>query len=37
MEYVEGFPLKSPLLVEKALEYAPQIASALDAAHTLAI
>src|SRR5712691_873743 len=34
MEYVEGAPLKGPLPVEKALEYAAQIAGALDAAHT---
>ena len=34
MEYVEGQQLKSPLPVEKALEYARQIAGSLDAAHT---
>ena len=34
MEYVEGSPLKGPLPLDKALEYAAQIASALDAAHT---
>jgi len=34
MEYIEGQPLKGPLPLEKALEYAAQIASALDAAHT---
>src|SRR5260370_31618815 len=34
MEYIEGAPLKGPLPLEKALEYAGQIASALDAAHT---
>jgi serine/threonine protein kinase len=34
MEYVEGTLLKGPLPVEKALEYAGQIAAALDAAHT---
>src|SRR5712691_11653968 len=34
MEYVEGAPLKGPLPVEKALEYAAQICNALDAAHT---
>src|ERR1700722_12442609 len=33
MEYVEGTPLKGPLPVEKVLEYAAQIAGALDAAH----
>ena len=34
MEYIDGDPLKGPLPLEKALEYAGQIASALDAAHT---
>src|SRR5438445_9482319 len=34
MEYVEGAPLKGPLPLDKALEYAGQIASALDTAHT---
>jgi eukaryotic-like serine/threonine-protein kinase len=34
MEYVEGSPLKGPLPLDKALEYAGQMASALDAAHT---
>jgi serine/threonine protein kinase/Flp pilus assembly protein TadD len=34
MEFIEGTPLKGPLPPEKALEYAGQIASALDAAHT---
>jgi len=34
MEYVEGSPLKGPLPLDKALEYAAQIASALDTAHT---
>jgi serine/threonine protein kinase len=34
MEYVEGSTLKGPLPLDKALEYASQIASALDAAHT---
>ena len=34
MEHIEGDPLKGPLTLEKALEYAGQIASALDAAHT---
>src|SRR5687767_14750756 len=33
MEYVEGTPLKGPLPVQKAVEYAGQILSALDAAH----
>lgn len=33
MEYVEGSPLKGPLATEKAVEYARQVLSALDAAH----
>ncbi len=33
MEYVEGSPLKMPLPAEKAVEFADQILSALDAAH----
>src|SRR6202140_4957354 len=33
MEYVEGTPLKGPLPLEQALEYAVQICDALDAAH----
>jgi serine/threonine protein kinase len=33
MEYVEGQPLKGPLPVERAVEYARQILHALDAAH----
>jgi len=33
MEYVEGSPLKMPLQMERAVEYADQILSALDAAH----
>jgi serine/threonine protein kinase len=33
MELVEGTPLKGPLPVEKAVEYAGQILDALDAAH----
>ncbi len=33
MEYVEGAPLKGPLPVGKAVEYAGQILDALDAAH----
>jgi serine/threonine protein kinase len=33
MEFVEGAPLKGPLPIEKAVEYASQILEALDAAH----
>src|SRR6266581_9270793 len=33
MEFVEGAPLKGPLAIEKAVEYAGQILEALDAAH----
>ncbi|HYW46383.1 MAG TPA: protein kinase [Bryobacteraceae bacterium] len=33
MEFIEGAPLKGPLPVEKAVEYAGQILEALDAAH----
>jgi len=33
MELVEGEPLKGPLPIEKAVEYAGQILDALDAAH----
>ncbi len=33
MEYVEGAPLKGPLPLDKAVEYAGQILDALDAAH----
>src|SRR5579864_4174895 len=33
MELVEGAPLKGPLPLEKAIEYAGQILDALDAAH----
>ena len=33
MEFVEGAPLKGPLPIEKAVEYAGQILDALDAAH----
>jgi Tol biopolymer transport system component/predicted Ser/Thr protein kinase len=33
MEFIEGTPLKGPLPVEKAVEYAGQILDALDAAH----
>jgi Tol biopolymer transport system component/predicted Ser/Thr protein kinase len=37
MELVDGVPLKGPLPVEKAVEYAGQILSALDHAHSKAI
>jgi Tol biopolymer transport system component/predicted Ser/Thr protein kinase len=37
MEYVEGQPLKGPLPVERAVEYARQILAALDAAHRIGI
>src|SRR6201997_1362635 len=33
MEFVEGEPLKGPLPLDKALEYAEEILDALDAAH----
>jgi Tol biopolymer transport system component len=33
-EYVEGQPIRGPLPVEKALDYAAQICTALDAAHS---
>src|ERR1700687_4250057 len=33
MELVEGVPLKGPVPVKKAVEYARQILNALDAAH----
>src|ERR1700687_905601 len=33
MEYIEGTPLKGPLPLDHALEYAGQILDALDAAH----
>src|SRR5712692_10026737 len=33
MEYIEGAPLKGPLPIDKAVEYANQILDALDAAH----
>src|SRR5712691_2451741 len=37
MELVEGKPLKGPLALEQALQYAAQICDALDAAHRKAI
>jgi Tol biopolymer transport system component/predicted Ser/Thr protein kinase len=37
MEYVEGQPLKGPLPIERAVEYARQILDALDAAHRMGI
>ena len=37
MEYIEGSPLKGPVPVKKAIEYATQILSALDAAHSKGI
>jgi Tol biopolymer transport system component/predicted Ser/Thr protein kinase len=37
MEYVEGQPLKGPLPVERAVEYARQILDAMDAAHRMGI
>ena len=33
MEYIEGEPLKRPMLLEDALRIARQVAAALDAAH----
>src|ERR1700681_3756763 len=33
MEYIEGAPLKGPLPLDQALQYAAQICDALDAAH----
>src|SRR5260370_25706653 len=33
MELIDGVPLKGPLLVDRAVEYAGQILDALDAAH----
>src|SRR5438270_9516844 len=33
MEFIEGAPLKGPLPIDKAVEYAGQILDALDAAH----
>jgi serine/threonine protein kinase len=37
MEHVEGSPLKGPLPLDKTLDYAKQIASALDAAHSKSV
>src|SRR5215831_4878274 len=37
MEYVEGQPLKGPLPVERAVDYARQILDALDTAHRMGI
>jgi serine/threonine protein kinase len=37
MEYLEGAPLKGPLPLQKALDYASQILDALDAAHAKGI
>jgi eukaryotic-like serine/threonine-protein kinase len=37
MEYIEGTSLKGPLSVEKSLEYAGQVASALSTAHAKGI
>jgi eukaryotic-like serine/threonine-protein kinase len=37
MEYVDGIPLKGPLPEETAMQFAAQIAAALDAAHTRGI
>jgi serine/threonine protein kinase len=33
LEYIDGAPLKGPLLLEQAMKYAGQICDALDAAH----
>src|SRR5262249_32458554 len=33
MEFIEGAPLRGPLVIEKAVEYGGQILEALDAAH----
>src|ERR1700726_3354156 len=33
MEYIDGRPLKGPLALDQALQYAAQICDALDAAH----
>jgi eukaryotic-like serine/threonine-protein kinase len=37
MEYIEGTPVKGPLPLDQALQYAAQICDALDAAHTKSI
>jgi tRNA A-37 threonylcarbamoyl transferase component Bud32 len=37
MEYIEGSPIKGPLGVDQALQYAEQICGALDAAHSSGI
>jgi Tol biopolymer transport system component/predicted Ser/Thr protein kinase len=37
MEFIEGAPLKGPVPIEKAIEYAAQILDALDAAHRKSI
>jgi len=37
MEFVEGQPLRGPLPLDKAIDYAKQILDALDAAHRLGI
>ena len=37
MEFIEGVPLKGPLPIDKAVEYAGQILDALDAAHKKSI
>ena len=37
MEYIEGTPLRGPLPVQRAIEYAGQILDALDAAHRKSI
>jgi Tol biopolymer transport system component len=37
MEYIEGTPVKGPLPLEQALQYASQICDALDAAHSKGI
>src|SRR5580704_8928741 len=34
MEFIDGTPLKGPLPLERALDYACQILNALDAAHS---
>jgi eukaryotic-like serine/threonine-protein kinase len=37
MEFIDGAPLKGPLAIDKAVEYAGQILDALDAAHRKSI